>query len=174
MCLENNKSHSPFLKGVADQRSDGVFKKLPYNPALKEKARELRKQGNLSEVLLWNQLKKRQMLGFDFTRQQIIGNYIADFHCPKLNLIIEIDGESHNFKGSHDEEREKFLKSLGLNVLHFRDQDVKKSLEGVLQEIKGWIKENTPSAHSPLNKGVANQRFDGVFADTPFRKGEYL
>jgi|GEM_PF-179576 adenine-specific DNA-methyltransferase len=147
--------YSPLSKGVADRRSDGVSKKLPYNPNLKEKARELRKSGNLSEVLLWNKLKNRQMLGFDFTRQQIIGDYIVDFHCPKLNLVIEIDGESHDFKGAYDEKRDEFLKSLGLEVLHFKDIDVKKLLDNVLKQIEFWIKGNTPSADAdtPLEKG---------------------
>ena len=127
--------------------------KLPYNPDLKEKARELRKTGNLSEVLLWDKLKKRQLLGFDFTRQQIIGDYIVDFHCSKLNLIIEIDGESHDFKGVYDEKRNEFLKSLGLEVLHFKDTDVKKSLVVVLEQILVWIRENTPSLRdTPFTK----------------------
>jgi len=72
-------------------------------------SRELfEKGGNLSEVLLWNKLKKGQMVGFDFTRQQIIGDYIVDFHCPKLNLVIEIDGESHDFKGEYRHSRNPF------------------------------------------------------------------
>ena len=141
-------------KGVADRRSDGVFNsplkkgcpkgagylELPYNQNLKEKARELRKAGNLSEVLLWNRLKKGQMLSFDFTRQQVIGDYIVDFYCPKLNLVIEIDGESHDFQGEYDEKRDEFLKSLGLEVLHFKDIDVKRALDEVLKQIEGWIK----------------------------------
>lgn len=65
---------SPFEKGVSRHRRDGVSG-LPYNAKLKEKTRALRKSGNLSEVLLWNKLKRKKMLGFDFTRQQIIGNY---------------------------------------------------------------------------------------------------
>jgi len=114
---------------------------LPYNPKLKEKARELRKAGNLSEVLLWDKLKKGQMLGFDFTRQQIIGDYIVDYHCPKLNLVIEIDGESHDFKGEYDEKKDEFLKSLGLEVLHFKDIDIKKSLDNIVEQIEFWVKE---------------------------------
>ncbi|MBI3991225.1 MAG: endonuclease domain-containing protein, partial [Candidatus Omnitrophica bacterium] len=108
--------NSPFVKGW-QAKPDGVFsvfKKLPYNPALKERARKLRKTGNLSEALLWNKLKKGQLFGFDFTRQQIIGNYIVDFHCLQLNLVIEIDGESHDFKCEHDWQRDNYLKSLGL------------------------------------------------------------
>jgi len=141
---------------------------LPYNPNLKEKARELRKAGNLSEVLLWNKLKKGQMLGFDFTRQQIIGNYIVDYHCPKLNLVIEIDGESHDFKGriprpsrtpllekgEYDEKKNEFLKSLGLEVLHFKDIDVKKSLDNIVEQIEFWIKKiPCPSGTPLLQKG---------------------
>ena len=60
-------------------RATRRYKSLPYNPALKERARALRRAGNLAEVLLWNQLKSRQVLGLDFDRQKIIGNYIVDF-----------------------------------------------------------------------------------------------
>ncbi|MGQ4005164.1 DUF559 domain-containing protein [Francisellaceae bacterium CB300] len=58
--------------------------KLPYNPKLKQRARELRKAGNLSEVLLWQKIKNRQLLGLDFDRQKIIGNYIVDFYSASL------------------------------------------------------------------------------------------
>ncbi|MEO0156663.1 MAG: DUF559 domain-containing protein [candidate division WOR-3 bacterium] len=125
--VEDVLKNSPLEKGWQTEGLTGYLN-LPYNPNLKEKARELRKAGNLSEVLLWNELKSKKMLGFDFTRQQIIGNYIVDFHCPKLNLVIEIDGESHDFKGEYDKERDNYLQSLGLTVLHFKDIDIKKHL----------------------------------------------
>ena len=149
-----DSDNSPFQKGWQSKGLTG-YSKLPYNPKLKERARELRKAGNLSEVLLWNELKQKKMLGFDFTRQQIIGNYIVDFHCPKLNLVIEIDGESHNYKVEYDAERDKFLQSLGLTVLHFNDLDIKHRLSEVLESIKNWIEGNTPSStdDTPLIKG---------------------
>ncbi len=75
-------------------------------------------------------------MGLDFTRQQVIGDYIVDFHCPKLNLVIEIDGQSHEFKGEYDKKRDEFLKSLGLTVLHFNDLDIKKSVANVVESIK--------------------------------------
>ena len=65
--------------------------KILYNPELKKRARELRKKGVLSEVLLWNQLKYRKMRGYQFMRQKPIGNYIVDFYCNKLKLVIEIE-----------------------------------------------------------------------------------
>ena len=62
-----------------------------YNSKLKERARYLRSNGTLSEVLLWRHLKGKQMLGFDFDRQKPIDNYIVDFFCNELMLAIEID-----------------------------------------------------------------------------------
>jgi very-short-patch-repair endonuclease len=70
--------------------------KIYYNPKLKAKSRELRNNSTLAEVPLWNQLKGRKMRGYQFMRQKPIGNYIVDFFCSKLKLVIEIDGESHS------------------------------------------------------------------------------
>ena len=65
------------------------YKSLPYNPKLKNLAKQLRKAGNLSEVIFWNAVKGGQLLNLDFERQKIIGNYIVDFYCPELDLVIE-------------------------------------------------------------------------------------
>jgi very-short-patch-repair endonuclease len=105
---------------------------LPYNPALKERARALRLAGNLSEVLIWNELKKRKFLGIDFDRQKIIGNYIVDFYCAEKQVVIEIDGSSHDNKIDYDAQRDAFLAGLGLTVLHIPDIDVKRDMSGVI------------------------------------------
>ena len=168
---EDVVKYSPFIKGCQTEGLTGYLK-LPYNLNLKQKAKELRRAGNLSEVLLWNELKKNKMLGYDFTRQQVIGNYIVDFHCPKLNLVIEIDGESHDFKGEYDKKRDEFLKSIGLEVLHFKDIDVKKSLNLVVEQIQQYIKDNTPSAmQTPLlGKGELNLKYKHLPIDTKYFK----
>jgi len=115
--------------------------KIYYDPKLKELSRELRKSGNLSEVLLWEQLKARKMKGYQFMRQKPIGNYIVDFFCSKLRLVIEIDGESHNQKLEKDRLRQQKLESLGLSLLRFYDLDVKNNLNGVIRVIELWIDE---------------------------------
>ena len=117
---------------------------LSYNPKLKEVAKKLRKQGILSEVILWNFLKRKQLRGFDFHRQKPIDNYIVDFYCPELDLVIEIDGVSHGYKVEDDKIREQKLKSLGLNILHFSDSAVKKDIDSVLRGIDGWIMATHP------------------------------
>lgn len=69
---------------------------IPYNPKLKELAKSLRKNVTFSEVLLWNELKQKKMLGYDFDRQRPIEEYIVDFYSKDLMLAIEVDGDSHN------------------------------------------------------------------------------
>jgi len=118
--------------------------KILYNPELKQRARELRKQGVLSEVLLWSQIKCRKMCGYQFMRQKPIGDYIVDFYCSKLKLVIEIDGESHDGRFSYDMQRQSFLESTGLTVLRFNDIDVKRDISNVLMAIEGWVKMNNP------------------------------
>ncbi len=105
---------------------------LPYNAQLKERAKALRRAGNLSEVLLWNQLKKGQFNGLDFDRQKIIGNYIVDFYCAEKQAVLEVDGSSHDDKAKYDTQRDAFLMGLGLCVIHILDVDVKQNLAGVM------------------------------------------
>ncbi|MCG8387287.1 MAG: HsdR family type I site-specific deoxyribonuclease, partial [Cytophagales bacterium] len=105
---------------------------LPYNPKLKERARKLRKAGNLPEVLFWNQVKQKQFKGYDFDRQKIIGNYIVDFFCTNCNVVIEIDGSSHDDKQEYDAERDAYLESLGLTVIHIPVHDIMKHMGEVM------------------------------------------
>jgi len=96
--------YSPLEKGAR-----GLYKtmKIYYNPKLKALSRKLRNNSTLSEVLLWNQLKSRKMRGYQFMRQKPIGNYIVDFYCSKLKLVIEIDGESHSERSKEDQIRQR-------------------------------------------------------------------
>ena len=116
--------------------------RIYYNPKLKKLARELRNNSTLSEVLLWNQLKARKMRGYQFMRQKPIGEYIVDFFCSKLKLVIEIDGESHVDKYEKDKIRQLNLERLSLSFLRFSDLDVKTNLNGMLQIIEKWILDN--------------------------------
>ena len=97
----------------------------------------------LSEVLLWNELKQKRMLNYDFDRQRPIDKYIVDFYCKDLKLAIEIDGDSHNSEEAYkkDKARQKRLESLGVSILRFDDREVKKDMANVIRVIEGWIKE---------------------------------
>ena len=79
---------------------------LPANAALLNRAKAFRKRGILSEVLFWQQVHKHKFYNIDFDRQRVIGNYIVDFYCKSLSLVIEIDGASHDGKEDYDVTRD--------------------------------------------------------------------
>ncbi len=129
--------------------------KIIYNPKLKERARHLRNNSTKSEVLLWSQLKLKQLMGYQLNRQRPIGHYIVDFYCPRLKLIIEIDGDSHLDKSEYDTTRDHYFQAIGFNVLHFSDYEVKAGLESVLERIEQWIYsfQTSERCRPPLQKG---------------------
>ena len=114
---------------------------IPYNPKLKEYARELRNNSTLTEILLWQKLKRKQMYDYDFHRQKPIDNYILDFFCHELMLGIEIDGYSHELIEvfEKDTKKTKKMNSLGITVLRFSDYQVLKEMENVLRAIEQFI-----------------------------------
>ncbi|MBB6612532.1 endonuclease domain-containing protein [Pontibacter sp. Tf4] len=120
---------------------------IPYKPYLKELARQLRNNSTLSEVLLWQELKSRKMLGYDFHRQKPLDNFIVDFYCSELKLAIEIDGDSHNYSFDEDIERQRQLESFGISFLRFTDLEVKRDMLNVLLTIEGWIIEKQLQTH---------------------------
>ena len=79
------------------------------------------------------------MRGYSFNRQKPIHQYIVDFYSKELDLVIEIDGISHDSKVEKDVKRQKKIESYGLTVLRFNDRDVKNDLQNVLFAIEGWI-----------------------------------
>ncbi|MBL4655418.1 MAG: endonuclease domain-containing protein [Bacteroidia bacterium] len=133
---------------------------IPYNPNLKLLARKLRNNSTLSEILLWQELKGKQLMGYDFHRQKPLDKYIVDFFCNELMLVIEIDGDSHQIDEVYDKDiiRQSKLESLGVHFLRFDDLDVKKDMANVLRAIENWIEEfeqeHTPSPSqegNPIN-----------------------
>lgn len=117
-------------------RNTKNYLSLPHNPNLKKRAQALRKSRNKAEVIFWNEVKRGKIFGLDFDRQKIIGNYIVDFYCANCNLVVEIDGSSHVGKEEYDEQRDAFLHSLGLKVIHFPAWQVVKQTDHVIKSLK--------------------------------------
>ena len=115
------------------------YKIIPYNPILKKRANELRKNSTLTEIMMGDELKKKKLHGYDFDRQKPIDNYIVDFYSKELMLAIEIDGESHYGKEEKDAYRDKRLNSLGVTVLRFDDMEVRYNLDKVIIMLEQWI-----------------------------------
>ena len=108
---------------------------IPYRSDLKEKARRLRKESTLSEILLWCEIKNKQIQGVQFHRQVPVLDYILDFYCHELRLAIEVDGDSHEYKVLYDKIRQDHLETYGITVLRFDDLDVKRNMFYVVNEI---------------------------------------
>ncbi|MFC2188146.1 Eco57I restriction-modification methylase domain-containing protein [Fulvivirgaceae bacterium LMO-SS25] len=115
---------------------------IPYNPKLKELARKLRNESTKSEIQLWGALKGKFEGKYDFHRQKPLDNYIADFFCHELSLVVEIDGDTHNWQESQqrDYEKEARFNELGLNVLRFIDSDVFDHFESTVETIREYVK----------------------------------
>ena len=110
--------------------------KIHYNPKLKLLARELRKNSTISEVLLWKKLRNKQFHNLDFHRQKPIDEYVVNFFCSKLKLVIEIDGASHDSRMDDDAKRQSRLEELDLVVVRYLDSDVKGNLDGILRDLE--------------------------------------
>lgn len=114
---------------------------LDYNKSLKQYSRTLRKNITDAEHLLWTKVRGRQLKGYQFYRQKIIGNYIVDFYCPKANLIIELDGGQHyDDEGKEkDRIRDDYMTIMRLKVLRFSDREVFKNLKDVIEKIWSYL-----------------------------------
>lgn len=83
-------------------------------------------------MFFWRQVRNKGFKGFDFDRQKIIGNYIVDFYCSNCQVVVEIDGSSHDDKVEYDKERDQYLESLGLVVIHIPVVDVMQNMGKVM------------------------------------------
>jgi very-short-patch-repair endonuclease len=103
--------------------------------------RKLRASMPPTEVLLWSQLKGKQMRGCKFKRQYGVGSYVVDFYCPGLRLAIELDGDSHFLDGAEarDMVRQSFIESFGISFLRFPNVEVMNNLDGVLETIYSTV-----------------------------------
>ncbi len=106
--------------------------------------KKIRKKVTPAEAVLWKHIKSEKLEGIKFRRQYSIDNYILDFYYPKYKLAVELDGMPHfSEKGIiNDEERDKYLKSFGIQVLRFENDLIMKRLETVLSFILEEIKKN--------------------------------
>lgn len=107
-------------------------------PDIFKKASELRKTETQAEKLLWLRLNKNQLLGLQFRRQHPINRFIADFYCPKIKLVIEIDGSIHELpeNKTYDIVRTELLKEFGIMVIRFDNEQIIYNSDEVIEKIK--------------------------------------
>ena len=128
------------------------------------RAKQLRRTMARAETLLWRHLKAHRLARLAFRRQSPMGNYIADFVAHSRKLVVEVDGESHDFEERirHDEMRDRWFASRGYRVLRFTNDDVMRNLEGVALAILQAAEQAAPPSLALPRKGGANAASDAA------------
>jgi very-short-patch-repair endonuclease len=128
-----------------------------YNKNLKGLAKANRVAMTKAEACLWKYvLRARQMKGYQFRRQGPVLNFIADFMCKELKLIIEVDGSTHHYSDTqfYDQTRQRELEDAGFTILRFADEEVLEAINEVMSRIEDWIeKRNVTPPPSPPPAG---------------------
>ncbi|MGC1392539.1 MAG: endonuclease domain-containing protein [Bacteroidales bacterium] len=118
------------------------------NREIVKRARVLRSNMTKAEIILWSRLRSKQINGYKFRRQQPLFDYIVDFYCDKLKLIIEVDGEIHSFseRANYDLKRDNILKINGYNIIRLSNFEIETEINSAINKIFLYISENlTPS-----------------------------
>jgi very-short-patch-repair endonuclease len=126
---------------------------------LHRRAAEMRRNPTEPEKRLWRYLSKSQIEGFKFRRQDVIGYYIADFACPSANLIVEVDGDTHD--DSKDRIRDDKLAEFGFGVLRVTNADVLRNMEGVLVLITEALRKADRPHPNPSPEGEGLKKVEG-------------
>lgn len=126
-----------------------------YNakPHIFEKAKALRNNMTVSELILWERLKGKQILGLRFRPQHPIDIFIADFYCHPLRLVIEVDGGIHLSKDQkeYDLGREGELEYWGIKVIRYTNEEIKIDINKVINEIENvCAQRQSELSQSPL------------------------
>ena len=126
--------------------------------AQRARAKQLRRTMTRAETVLCRHLKAHRLARLSFRRQTPIGNYIADFVAHSCKLIVEVEGESHDFeeRHRHDERRDRWFASRGYHVLRFTNDDVFQNLEGVVSSILQAAEQAVPRSLTLPRKGGGN------------------
>jgi len=130
-------------------------------PEKKIFARMLRKNPTPSERVLWEYLRRKN-LGVKFVRQNVIRGYIVDFYSPKIHLVIEVDGSSHDNRAKYDEKRDRILSEIGIKTLRFTNQEITEWVSLVIgtirKEVKNRLSYKIVPFHGPIPKEKMSMR----------------
>ena len=109
---------------------------IHYNKKLTNLARENRKNPTAAESKMWNEvLRMRHLADYKFSRQKPLADFIVDFYCSALHLVIEIDGDSHAEAVEYDAARTAALNVRGIAVVRYANDEALKNLPGVYDDL---------------------------------------
>ena len=123
-------------------RDGGIAMQPKHNKQLVPLAKQLRKEMTKEERHLWYDFLRGHPIRF--SRQKVLGKYIADFYSAKAKLVIELDGFQHyeNDNMQKDTERTDFLKKYGLTVIRIPNNEINENFQGVCEYIDSAVKQS--------------------------------
>ena len=138
------------LVSSPDKGRPGGVAFVPYNKKLTALARENRKNLTAAETKMWFQvLRMRHFENLKFIRQKPIGNYIVDFYCAELRLVIEIDGDSHAEAVNYDAARTAALNAQGITVIRYTNHEILNNLTGVYDDMVSRVAQINAGVDEP-------------------------
>jgi very-short-patch-repair endonuclease len=122
------------------------------NRELVKKARVLRSNMTRAEIILWSRLRSKKVDGYKFRRQQPIFDYIVDFYCHELKLIIELDGEIHSLPETRDFDikRDKTFTINGYHLIRLPKCEIETNVNTAVKKISTFIKKNLSPSQGDL------------------------
>ena len=136
---------------------------FPINRNLTEKAKKMAKNMTKAEQIMWFKILKSKKTNFKWIKQKVIDNYIVDFYCHTLGLVIEIDGDSHKERKEYDKIRTELLNNFGLKVLRYSNKEVYNNLSSVKNRLYKEIQLRQEELQKlPLKRGQNAKHFGGL------------
>ena len=136
---------------------------LPYKIANTKRARKLRRKMTGAEKKIWSELLRKDKLeGFRFLRQKPLDNFIADFYCAELLLVIEIDGESHLSEDAkdYDEYRTKVLNAYGIEVVRYTNEEILNHFADIVVDLREKVKDRAKRLENKMSSSQINFLFN--------------
>ena len=127
------------MEGRTGPRVRGVSREL------QQLAREMRREMTPAERVLWEALQGKRMAGLRFRPQHPTGQFVLDFYCPAVKLVVEVGGDIHDLRPEEDAARTQHLEAYGHHVIRFRNEQVLQDLPSVIQAICEAIQARLPN-----------------------------
>jgi len=145
-CKATSKTRTPTRGGKGQglgqikRGSTGLIQYQKIKPEKLALAKYFRSHMTPAEKCFWNMVRRNQIEGLQFRRQQIIHGFIADFYCNQVNLVVEIDGGIHEQQKDYDELRQHIIAACDINVIRFTNEEVMNKSDWVVKRLKEEIR----------------------------------
>jgi very-short-patch-repair endonuclease len=153
---------SPEKRERGEKQEAMVYKhRIRTTAGVQQHAKELRKKMTPAEKILWERLRDRQLGEFKFRRQHPLGPFIADFYCAEKRLVVEIDGDIHEFQKNQDEQRTHQFEEYGYRVIRFQNVEIETNLFMVLNKILKACQLPSPTRRESIPLSPNGERSQG-------------